>query len=145
MAREVGREVAEREASETLMLEPRPNAAPPDPFSLQMYLDGLIKRLNRSASHVSKDPRSEGVRKAAIQFRINPDGSLKSFTVLNAGDQTAEIEFIRSVVERSLPFAAFPPDIDKAARSLAMTICILPAGLTGGGFGFTRMPEGRGC
>ena len=144
MARDYGREMAARDAAETVMLEPRPNAAPPDPFSLHMYVDNLIKRLNRSAEHVKKDPRSQGVRKAAIQFRVNPDGSLKSFVVLNAGDQAEEIAFIRSVIERSVPFAAFPPDINKAARSLAMTICIEPMS-GGGGFGFTRLPEGRGC
>ena len=106
--------------------------------------DSLITRLNRSASHVTKDPRSQGMHNASIQFRINPDGSLKSFVVLNAGDQAGEIAFIRSVVERSIPFATFPPDINKAARSLAMTICILPSS-NGGGFGFTRIPEGQGC
>lgn len=142
-AREYGRQLAQQDATERLTLEPRPNAPPPDAFSLEMYVDGLLKRLNRSASLVRKDPRSNGVRAAAVQFRLNPDGSLKSFVVLNAADRAEEIDFIKSVIERSLPFAAFPPDINRAARSLAMTICILPARESG--FGFSRATAGRGC
>ncbi|MBS1159302.1 MAG: hypothetical protein H6R15_1721 [Proteobacteria bacterium] len=144
MAREYGREMAEREANDSASLELRPNAPPADPFSLEMYVDGLVKRLNRSAGFVRNDPRSKGVRTAAVQFRLNPDGSLKSFSVLNMGDQAEEIAFIKSVVERSIPFAPFPADINRAARSLAMTICIVP-GSAGGGFGFTRTANGRGC
>ena len=107
-----------------------------------MYVDSLIKKLNRSSSFVRNDPRSKGVRPAAVQFRLNPDGTLKSFVVLNAADQADEIAFIKSVVERSAPFSPFPADINKAARSLAMTICIFPS--NDGGMGFTKM-NGRGC
>lgn len=144
MAREAGRQMAQQDAAETATLEMRPNAPSPDPFSLEMYVDGLVKRLNRSAGFVRNDPRSKGVRQASVQFRLNPDGSLKSFSVLNMGDQAEEIAFIRSVVERSIPFAPFPADINRSARSLAMTICIVPGG-GDGGFGFTRRGSGRGC
>ncbi|MGV0976383.1 MAG: hypothetical protein ACOYBO_10685, partial [Azonexus sp.] len=80
-----------------------------------------------------------------LEIRLNPNGSLKSFKVLNAADQQDEIAFVKSVVEQSVPFSPFPPDISKAAKSLAMVICIMPANSSGGGFGFTRNPGGRGC
>ena len=145
MARDMSRQQARQDAEGSAMLERRPNTPPPEPFSLDLYLDGLLKRLNRSAAFVRNDPRSTGLRTASVQFRINPDGSLKSFTVRNAGDQQEEIAFIKSVVERAIPFAAFPPDLDRAARSLGVTICIHPGRGDGGGFGFTRMGEGRAC
>jgi hypothetical protein len=141
MARQAGQQMAARDENDEALLERRPNGPPVDPFSLEIYLDGLLNRLNRSAAYVKNDPRSKGVRPASVQFRLNPDGSLKSFVVLNAGDQADEIAFIRSVVERSVPFSPFPPDIDKAARSLGVTICIRPSG--GSGLGFTRMNGGR--
>ncbi|HJV94257.1 MAG TPA: hypothetical protein VJ572_12295 [Azonexus sp.] len=142
MAREQGRQMAQRDEEGSTTLERRPNGPPVDPFSLEAYLDGLVKRLNRSAAFVRNDPRSKGVRPAAVQFRLNPDGSLKSFVVLNAGDQADEIAFIKSVVERAVPFSPFPPDIDRAARSLGVVICIEPG--SGSGFGFSRT-TGRGC
>ena len=143
MAREAGREEARRDDSGTAVVERRPDAPPPDPFSLELYMDSLVRRLNKSASFVRNDPRGKGMQKAAVHFRINPDGSLKSFAVLQEGDQAAEIAYVRSIVERSLPFARFPPDIDRAARSLGVTVCIQPASSTGG-FGFARM-EGNRC
>lgn len=142
MAREDARQQAREQEAGLATLEMRAEAAPPDPFSLSMYVDSLIKKLNRSSRFVRNDPRSKGFRPAAVQFRLNPDGTLKSFVVLNAADQADEITFIKSVVERSAPFSPFPPDINKAARSLAMTICIFPS--SDGGMGFTRM-NGRGC
>lgn len=142
MAREDARQQARDQEAGLATLEMRAEAAPPDPFSLSMYVDSLIKKLNRSSSFVRNDPRNKGVRPAAVQFRLNPDGTLKSFVVLNAADQADEIAFIKSVVERSAPFSPFPPDINKAARSLAMTICIFPS--SDGGMGFTKM-NGRGC
>jgi hypothetical protein len=145
MAREQGRQMAAQDEAGEAMLERRPNGPPANPFSLEMYMDGLVRRLNRSAGFVRNDPRSKGVRPASVQFRLNPDGSLKSFVVLNAGDQADEIAFIRSVIERSVPFSPFPPDIDKAARSLGVTICIRPGGGSDSdsGLGFTRMNGGR--
>lgn len=144
-AREYAGHMARQDESGAATLELRPNEGPPDPFSLEMYVEGLIKRLNRSAAFVKNDPRSKGVRAASVQFRLNPDGSLKSFAVLNAGDQAEEIAFIKSVVERSIPFSPFPADINKSARSLAMTICILPASSSHDGFGFSRATSGRRC
>ena len=82
---------------------------------------------------------------SVVYKNVNPNGSLRSFKVLNAADQQMEIEFIRSVVERAVPFSAFPPDLQKSAQSLAMIICILPAHLGGTGFGFARTPDGRRC
>ena len=76
-------------------------------------------------------------------YAINPDGTLKSFVVINAADQGEEIAFIKTVVERAAPFSPFPPDINRAARSMAVRICIMPA--SGGGFGFSRAGDGQGC
>ena len=127
------------------LIERIPNSPPVDPFSLEFYMDSLVKKLNRSASFVKNDPRARGMHNAAIQVRLNPDGSLKSFVVVRAGDQQEEIAFVKSVVERAIPFSAFPPDILKSASSLALMICIQPSIGGGGGFGFTRRPEGSGC
>lgn len=145
MAREMGRDEARRSAQGggAALVERIPNSPELDPFSLEMYMDALVKKLNRSASFVRNDPRSRGVQSAAIQVRINPDGSLKSFEVVRTGDQREEIEFVKSVVERAIPFASFPADLVQSARSLGLMICIQPAG-SGGGFGFTRRSSG-GC
>ncbi len=143
MAKEEARQMARQDKSELLTLERRPNSPEPDPFSLELYFEGLLKSLNRSSAFVKNDPRSRGVRIASVQFRINPDGTLKSFIVLNAADQEAEIAFIKSVVERAAPFSPFPPDLNRSARSMAVRICIMPA--RGGGFGFSRAGDGQGC
>lgn len=144
MAREYGRERARHDEAGEATLERLPNSPAVDPFSLEMYLDALVKKLNRSAGFVKNDPRSKGVKSALVQVRINPDGSLRSFKVLNAGDQQAEISFIKSVVEQAIPFAAFPADMQRSARSLGMMICIMPPSLSGG-FGFSRSPDGMRC
>ncbi|MEF8721748.1 hypothetical protein [Candidatus Accumulibacter sp. ACC012] len=143
MARSQGQQQARNDEEGTAILERLPNTPPPAQFSLDFYVDGVVKRLNRSAAFVRNDPRSKGMRMAAVHFRINPDGSLKTFKVLNAGDQQEEIAFIKSVVERAIPFSAFPADIARSARSLGITICIQPN--RGGGFGFARVPDGRKC
>ena len=143
IARDLARQQARRDEEGLALLERRPEAPPPEPFSLDLYLDSVVRKLNRSAAYVRNDPRSRGVRRASLQFRIRPDGGLQAFAVVNAGDQEEEIAFIRSVVERSLPFAAFPADIARAALSLGITICIEPG--PGGGFGFTRVPDNRRC
>ena len=145
MARDLGRQPAQQEREGSEVLERLPNSPPVDPFSLEMYLDSLVKKLNRSAAFVGSDPRSKGVKAASVEVRLNPDGSLKSFRILTAGDQQEQIAFVKSVVDRAVPFAPFPPDIGQSARSLAMVICIMPARFGAGGFGFTRNPEGRGC
>ena len=145
MAREFGRQQAAEEKEGSEVLERVPNSAPVDPFSLEMYLDSLVKKLNRSAGFVRNDPRSKGLKVASVEIRLNPNGTLKSFKVLNAADQQDEIAFVKSVVEQALPFSPFPADIAMAAKSLAMVICIMPANSSAGGFGFTRLPGGRGC
>ena len=146
MAREGMREGGNRRRDDAGdLIERIPDSPPVAPFSLEFYLDALVKKLNRSASFVKNDPRTRGIHGAAVEVRLNPDGSLKSFKIVQAGDQQEEIAFVRSVVERAVPFAAFPPDIVKSARSLALMICIQPAGLGGDGFGFTRRPEGSRC
>ena len=143
MARDDARQMARQEKSETLSIERRPNSPDPDPFSLELYFEGLLKNLNRSAAYVKNDPKSRGIQTAAVQFRVNPDGTLKSFTVLNAADQGDGIAFIKAVVERAAPFSPFPPDLNRSARSMAVRICIMPA--RGGGFGFSKSGEGQGC
>ena len=145
MAREYGRQQARQEHEGSEILERLPNSEPPDPFSLEMYLDALVRKLNRSAGFVRNDPRTRGLKNAAVRVRLNPDGSLQSFRILNAGDQQEQIAFVRSVVERSVPFAPFPADLRRSARALNMTICIQPAQSGGGGFGFSRIPDGKGC
>lgn len=145
MARDIGRQLAAQEKEGSEVLERLPNSPPVDPFSLEMYLDSLVKKLNRSAGFVRNDPRARGLKVASVEIRLNPNGSLKSFKVLNAADQQDEIAFVRSVVEQSVPFAPFPADIGRSAKSLAMVICIMPATSSGGRFGFTRNPGARGC
>ena len=77
--------------------------------------------------------------------RIGADGQGFIFTgaAVNAGDQQDEIAFVKSVVEQAVPFANFPADLVRSARSLGMLICIRPSG--GGGFGFSRSPNGQRC
>jgi hypothetical protein len=145
MARDIGRQQAATEKAGSEVLERLPNSPPVDPFSLEMYLDSLVRKLNRSAGFVRNDPRAKGLKVAAVEIRLNPNGSLKSFKVLNAADQQDEIAFVKAVVEQSVPFSPFPADIGKSAKSLAMVICIMPATASGGGFGFTRNPGARGC
>ena len=145
MAREYGRQQARQEREGSEILERLPNSEPPDPFSLEMYLDALVKKLNRSAGFVRNDPRTNGMKTAAVRVRLNPDGSLQSFKVVNAGDQQDQIAFVRSVVEQSVPFAPFPADLRRSAKALNMVICIQPTPFGSGGFGFSRIPEGKGC
>lgn len=135
---------ARAEASGQDVLERLPDSPPVDPFSLEMYLDSLVRKLNRSAGFVQSDPRARGVKTAQVRVRLNPDGSLLDFQVVRAADQFTEIAYIRSVVERAIPFAPFPVDLRRSARSLTMMICILPPSLSGG-IGFTRNPDGGRC
>ena len=144
MAREFARQQGKQDREGSEILDLLPNAQPVDPFSLEMYLDALVKKLNRSASFVRNDPRTQGVKKASVQVKLNPDGTLKSFSIVNAGDQKDQIAFIKSVVEQAVPFAPFPSDLRRSASALNMVICIQPAAASGG-FGFSRLPEGSGC
>lgn len=145
MAREFARQQGKQDREGSEVLDLLPNAQPVDPFSLEMYLDALVRKLNRSAGFVRNDPRSQGVKKASVQVKLNPDGTLKNFRIVNAGDQQDQIAFIKAVVEQAVPFAPFPSDLKRSANALNMVICIQPAGGSAGGFGFSRLPEGSGC
>ncbi|MEI7613512.1 MAG: hypothetical protein WCK63_11410 [Betaproteobacteria bacterium] len=127
------------------LVERIPNSPPINDFSLEMYFDSLLKKLNKSAAYVRNDPRSRGLKTAVVMVRIAPDGSLNSFQVLNEADQQDEIRFLRSVVERAVPFAAFPPDMRRSAQTVGLLICVQPAGARESGFGFLRMVEGTRC
>jgi GNAT superfamily N-acetyltransferase len=114
-----------------------------EPFSMTMYFDAFVRKLNRSAAFVKKEPRGQGVGKALVQISLNQDGSLKSFRILRADDLQAEIAYIKSVIDRASPFSAFPPDIREATDSLSILMCILPA--SAGGGGFSRSLSGQDC
>ena len=144
MATAIG-QAPQHEKNSSELVERLPDSPPPDPFSLEMYLDSLVKKLNRSAAFVKNDPRQMGIKLASVVIRLNPDGSLKNFEILNAGDQKDNIAFIRSVVERAVPFASFPSDLRKSAKSLGLLICIEPSSLNGGEIGFPRLEDGRSC
>ena len=144
MARNMARQQGRPDDTGSEIVERIPNSPSIDPFSLEMYLDSLVKKLNKTASLSRSDPKGRGIRPAAVMVRLNPNGSLRSFEILNAADQQHEIDYIRTVVEHAVPFAAFPPDIRKSAQSIGMIICIQPPN-SGGGGGFSRLPSGRGC
>jgi len=125
---------------------PRPGPARKsmDAFSLEMYFDSFVNKLNRSAAFVKKDPRKSGYRKALVQILLNADGTLKSYEVLRSGDQESEIAYIKSVVDRASPFSAFPRDIAGATGVLSIFICIVPSGGdSGGSFSRTSAQECR--
>lgn len=115
-----------------------------EPYSLEMYFDAFVKKLNRSAAFVKNDARRAGSRKALVKITLNADGSLKSYRVLRSGDQVAEIAYIRSVIERASPFSAFPRDIRQVSDSLSILMCIVPA-RSGEGAGFSRSFGGQEC
>lgn len=144
MAGQMARQEIRASESSMDVVERLPNSPPIDAFGLEMYMEALVKKLNRSAAYVKNDVRAQGMKVAAVQVRLNPNGSLNSFRVLNAADQQEEIDFIRRVVEQAVPFAAFPADLQRSARSLSMLICIRPAG-AGGGFGFSRQGNAHSC
>lgn len=116
-----------------------------DPYSLELYFDAFVRKMNRSAAFVSSDPhRRRGSRKALVEISLNADGSLKNYRVLRSGDQAMEIAYIKSVIDRASPFSAFPSDIRKASSSLSILMCILPPH-SGGGGGFSRTSGGHDC
>ena len=115
-----------------------------EPFSLEMYFDAFVRKLNRSAAFVKNDPRARGSRKALVEISLNRDGSLRSYRVLRSGDQEAEIAYIKSVVDRAAPFSAFPPDISSGREVMSVLMCIFPA-RSGGGSGFSRSFGAQDC
>ena len=146
MARNLGREPQPHDPDDdkAISIERIPDSPPVNPFSLEMYLDAMVNKLNRSSAFVKRDPGKVGTHRAVVQLRLNPNGTIKSFEVLREADQHDEIGFIKKLVERAAPYSAFPPDIVRSAQSLAITICVMPPE-PGGGFGFTRDTDGKGC
>ncbi len=114
-----------------------------EPFSLEMYFDAFVRKLNRSAAFVKNDRRAHGSRKALVEISLNSDGSLKNYRVLRSADQETEIAYIKQVIDRAAPFSAFPPDLRKAGAALSIRMCIFP-GQAGGG-GFSRSFGDRDC
>jgi hypothetical protein len=143
MARDLGQRQARTDEGEGETLERIPDSPPVDPFSLELYMDALVKKLNRSSAFVRDQRKKQGHLTASVQVRLNPDGTLESLKVLNAADQQDEIEFIKSVVRQATPFSPFPSDLRRSARTLSMRICIQPA-REGGSVGFSRT-SGKGC
>ena len=142
MARAVGRQ-RESEAEES-----PPQAANTrivEPLSLQMYFDAFIRKLNRGAAFVKREPGGNGFHKALVQIILNPDGSLKSYHVIRASDQQVEIAYIKSVVDLAAPFSAFPSDIRSAMDSFSVLLCIFPGREGEGSGGFSRSFGGQDC
>ncbi len=144
MARQMGRS-AQDDGVDAASKPPQGNGKAIEPYSLQMYFDAFLRKLNRSAAFVKNERRAGGTRKALVEISLNADGSLKDYRVLRSGDQNAEIAYIKSVLDRASPFSAFPPDIRKARDWLAITMCIYPPNEAGGGGGFTRTFDDQDC
>jgi len=115
-----------------------------EPFSLQMYFDAFVRKLNQSSAFVKNDPRARGSRKALVQIILKPDGTLKSYRVIRAADQQAQIAYIKQVIDLASPFSAFPQDIRRAMESFSVLICIYPP-REGEGGGFTRSFGSHDC
>ncbi|HTJ96773.1 MAG TPA: hypothetical protein VL381_04840 [Rhodocyclaceae bacterium] len=140
MARGIGREELDggKDSYSTLQ-EGKGNTA--DNLNLEWYFDSFIKKLNGSARFVKYEPYVKGRKKALVEIFINQDGTLKEYRVLRSADQQGEIAYIKAVVDRAVPFAAFPPALRKNNNSLSMRICILPPD-NDGGAGFSRTSSG---
>lgn len=143
MARQLGRAPQDDGEDETLNQQ-EASGKTVEPFSLEMYFDAFVRKMNRSAAFVKNTPRARGRHKALVKISLNPDGSLKEYRVLRSGDQEAEIAYIKSVIDRASPFSAFPPDIRSSRDSLTILMCIYPPGAGGGG-GFSRSFGGQDC
>lgn len=144
MARTLGREAQKND--EIAVIDRRLEAANVEPLDLELYFDALFKKLNRSAAMVRDTAHDPATKLGIVRIALNPDGTVKSFTIVQSADQQAEIAYVKSVVERAAPFAAFPPQIRKATNALILQICIQPTRLGGGdGAQFTRMAPGQGC
>jgi outer membrane biosynthesis protein TonB len=138
MARQLGHAAPEE------AVEPPAKGKDVEPFSLEMYFDAFVRKMNRSAAFVKNEPRAHGSRKALVEISLNPDGSLKNYRVLRSADQNAEIAYIKSVIDRASPFSAFPPDIRNGTDSLSILMCIMPS-QSGEGGGFSRSFGGQDC
>lgn len=139
MARQLARTPQDETAD-----QPKAEGKAVEPLSAELYFDAFINKLNRSAAFVRNAPTARGFHKALVQITLNADGSLKSYRVLRAADQAAEIAYIKRVLDRASPFSAFPPDIRKAGESLSILMCIYPA-QAGGYGGFSRSFDAQQC
>jgi hypothetical protein len=121
-------------------------AAKVDRFSIEMYFDAMFRKMNQTAAMTKNETRQKGSHTAAVRFVLNKDGSVKSFKIVNAADQQAEIDYIQKVIRQASPFPAFPPDIRNATNEMVVQICIKsdPFGSLGGST-FTRMSSGQDC
>jgi hypothetical protein len=144
MAQNIGREMAHQPDDGPVTVERIPNSPPVDRYSLEAYLDSLMNRLNRNAK-LMKHSGYGGRGTAALQVRINPDGTIQSLEVLNESDQKEQVEFVKRLLERSAPYSPFPPAMTASAKSLGIVICIKPG--SSGDFGFSRFERGEssGC
>ncbi|TBR16044.1 MAG: hypothetical protein EPO43_01800 [Rugosibacter sp.] len=143
MAKSEGRRLQKQD--EAAEAESSVNSKAVEPFSLQMYFDAFVRKLNQSSAFIKNDPRSRGSHKALVQIVLRPDGTLKNYRVLRAADQQAQIAYIKNVIDLASPFSAFPPDIRGAMESFSVLICIFPAREGESGGGFTRSFGGRDC
>ncbi len=117
-----------------------------DPFSIELYFDALFRKMNRSATMVSKEGISNGNKVAAVRVVVNQDGTLKNFRILWSADQQSQIAFIKAVVENAAPFPVFPQDIRDATDSVVLQICIMPNSFGGSsGATFSRLSPGQTC
>lgn len=141
-AREEGRRLGE--PGEVSGVESSLDNKTVEPFSLQMYFDAFVRKLNQSSAFVKNDPRARGSRKALVQIVLKPDGTLKSYRVIRAADQQVQIAYIRQVIDLASPFSPFPQDIRRAMESFSVLICIYPP-REGEGGGFTRSFGSHDC
>ena len=144
MARTLAKE--EEKGDELAEITQRLRAANIEPLNLELYYEALFRKLNRSAAMVKNNSRDVGTEVAVVRVVLNPNGSVKSFSILQAADQQGEIAYIKTVVERAAPFPAFPADIRKATDALILQICIQPKRFAAGsGPLFTRIARGQSC
>lgn len=144
MARTLGREAQRND--EMAEIDRRLDAANIEPLSLELYFEALFRKLNRSAAMVRDTAHDPGTQLAIVRVTLNSDGTVKNFNVVKSADRQAEIAYVKSVVDRAAPFAAFPAKIRGATDALILQICIQPPRLGGGaGAHFTRLAPGQSC
>lgn len=142
MARQIGRQP---QATDEESAEQATSSRAVEPFSLQMYFDAFIRKLNQSAAFIKDDPSSRGIHKALVKITLNPNGTLKSYRVLRVGDQQKQIDYIKRVIDLASPFSPFPADIRDAMGAFSVFICIYPAREGEGGGSFLRSSSGSEC
>jgi hypothetical protein len=142
MARQIGRQP---QASEEDSAEQATSSRAVEPFSLQMYFDAFIRKLNQSAAFIKDDPSSRGIHKALVKITLNPNGTLKSYRILRVGDQQKQIAYIKRVIDLASPFSPFPADIRDAMGAFSVFICIYPAREGESGGSFLRSSGGAEC